>query len=70
LLVNVDSPTYLMYYKINKNIIYLIITHREYPYNLAFSLLTKIGIEFTKEIKNQFGAQKISYLKLEKIDKN
>jgi len=70
LLVNVDSPTYLMYYEINKNIIYLIITHKEYPYNFAFTLLTKINIEFTKEIKNRFGAKKISYLKLEKIDKN
>ena len=59
-----------MYYKINMNIIYLITTHIEYPCNLAFSLLTKINIEFTKEIKNRFGVQKISYLKLEKIDKN
>ena len=70
MLVNVNSSTYLMYYKINMNIIYLIITHNEYPCNLPFSLLTKINIEFTKEIKNRFGVQKISYLKLEKIDKN
>ena len=70
MLVNVNSLTYLMYYKINMNIIYLITTHKEYPCNLAFSLLTKINIEFTKEIKNRFGVQKISYLKLEKIDKN
>ena len=70
MLVNVNSSTYLMYYKINMNIIYLITTHKEYPCNSAFSLLTKINIEFTKEIKNRFGVQKISYLKLEKIDKN
>jgi hypothetical protein len=31
--------------------------------------LAKIDIEFTKEIKNQFGAQMISYLKFKKIDK-
>ena len=70
MLMNIDSSTYLIYCKINMNIIFLIITHKEYPCNLAFSLLTKINIEFTKEIKNRFGVQKISYLKLEKIDKN
>ena len=29
--VNIDSQTYIMHYKINENVVYLVITNKKYP---------------------------------------
>ena len=68
--VNIDSKTYIMHYKINENIVYLVITNKSYPVKLAFCFLTEIDEGFTEELKNQFGTQSVSYYsKLETIDR-
>ena len=68
--VNIDSQTYIMHYKINENVVYLVITHKKYPPKLAFCFLAEIDEGFTEELKNQFGTQSVSYYsKLETIDR-
>jgi len=68
--VNIDSKTYIMHYKINENVVYLVITNKSYPEKLAFCFLTEIDEGFTEELKNQFGTQSVSYYsKLETIDR-
>ena len=65
---NINFKTYVLYYKINENIVYLIITHNKYPIKLAFCFLDEINKGFEMEIKNQFSNQN-GYKKLEEIDK-
>ena len=68
--VNIDSKTYIMHYKINENVVYLVITNKSYPEKLAFCFLAEIDEGFTEELKNQFGTQSVSYYsKLETIDR-
>ena len=68
--VNIDSQSYIMHYKINENVVYLVITHKKYPPKLAFCFLAEIDEGFTEELKNQFGTQSVSYYsKLETIDR-
>ena len=68
--VNIDSQTYIMHYKINENVVYLVITSKKYPPKLAFCFLNEIDDGFTEELKNQFGTQSVSYYsKLETIDR-
>ena len=68
--VNIDSQTYVLHYKINENVVYLVITHKKYPAKLAFCFLSDIDDGFTEELKNQFGTQSVSYYsKLETIDR-
>lgn len=68
--VNIDSQTYIMHYKINENVVYLVITNKKYPAKLAFCFLNEIDEGFTEELKNQFGTQSVSYYsKLETIDR-
>ena len=68
--VNIDSQTYIMHYKINENVVYLVITNKKYPAKLAFCFLNEIDDGFTEELKNQFGTQSVSYYsKLETIDR-
>ena len=68
--VNIDSQTYIMHYKINENVVYLVITNKKYPPKLAFCFLNEIDDGFTEELKNQFGTQSVSYYsKLETIDR-
>ena len=67
--VNIDSQ-YVMHYKINENVVYLVITLKKYPEKLAFHFLVEIDEGFTEELKNQFGTQSVSYYsKLETIDR-
>ena len=49
--VNIDSQTYIMHYKINENVVYLVITHKKYPSKLAFCFLAEIDEGFTEELK-------------------
>ena len=68
--VNIDSQSYIMHYKINENIVFLVITKKKYPEKLAFCFLNEIDDGFTEELKNQFGTQSVSYYsKLETIDR-
>jgi len=68
--VNIDSQSYIMHYKINENVVYLVITNKKYPQKLAFCFLSEIDEGFTEELKNQFGTQSVSYYsKLETIDR-
>ena len=68
--VNIDSQLYILHYKINENVVYLVITHKKYPAKLAFCFLAEIDEGFTEELKNQFGTQSVSYYsKLETIDR-
>ena len=68
--VNIDSQSYIMHYKINENVVYLVITHKKYPAKYAFCFLADIDEGFTEELKNQFGTQSVSYYsKLETIDR-
>ena len=68
--VNIDSQLYILHYKINENVVYLLITHKKYPPKLAFCFLAEIDEGFTEELKNQFGTQSVSYYsKLETIDR-
>ena len=68
--VNIDSQSYIMHYKINENVVYLVITNKKYPQKLAFCFLAEIDDGFTEELKNQFGTQSVSYYsKLETIDR-
>ena len=68
--VNIDSQSYILHYKINENVVYLVITHKKYPPKKAFCFLAEIDDGFTEELKNQFGTQSVSYYsKLETIDR-
>ena len=68
--VNIDSQSYIMHYKINENVVYLVITNKKYPQKLAFCFLAEIDDGFTEELKKQFGTQSVSYYsKLETIDR-
>ena len=68
--VNIDSQNYIMHYKINENVVYLVITNKKYPEKYAFNFLMEIDEGFTEELKNQFGTQSVSYYsKLETIDR-
>ena len=68
--VNIDSQAYIMHYKINENVVYLVITNKKYPSKLAFCFLGEIDDGFTEELKKQFGTQSVSYYsKLETIDR-
>lgn len=68
--VNIDSQNYVFHYKINENVVYLVITEKKYPPKLAFCFLNEIDEGFSEELKNQFGTQSVSYYsKLETIDR-
>jgi vesicle transport protein SEC22 len=68
--VNIGSQQFVFHYKINENIVYLIITEVKYPSKLAFCYLEDINEGFTDELKNHFGTQSVSYYsKLETIDR-
>ena len=68
--VNIDSQSYIMHYKINENVVYLVITNKKYPPKLAFCFLSEINEGFNEELKKQFGTQSVSYYsKLETIDR-
>ena len=41
--VNIDSQSYIMHYKINENVVYLVITNKKYPPKLAFCFLSEIN---------------------------
>ena len=68
--VNIDSQNYLFHYKIDENVVYLVIADKKYPPKLAFCFIKEINEGFNEELKNQFGTQSVSYYsKLETIDR-
>ena len=68
--VNIDSPNYVFHYKINENVVYLVIADKKYPPKNAFYFLNVIDEGFSLELKNHFGTQSVSYYsKLETIDR-
>lgn len=76
--VNIDSQNYVFHYKLNDNIVYLVIVDKKYPAKLAFCFLEELNEGFVeviifihhKELKNHFGTQSVSYYsKLETIDR-
>ncbi len=68
--VNIDSQNYLFHYRIDENVVYLVITDKKYPPKLAFCFIKDINEGFNEELKNQFGTQSVSYYsKLETIDR-
>ena len=68
--VNIDSQNYLFHYKIDENVVYLVIADKKYPPKLAFCFIKEINDGFNEELKNQFGTQSVSYYsKLETIDR-
>lgn len=68
--VNIDSPNYVFHYKINENVVYLVIAEKKYPIKLAVCFLNEIDTGFTEELKNHFGTQSVSYYsKLETISR-
>ena len=67
--VNIDSQNYLFHYKIDENVVYLVIADKKYPPKLAFCFIKEINEGFNEELKNQFGTQSVSYYsKLETIE--
>lgn len=68
--VNIDSPSYVFHYKINENVVYLVIAEKKYPIKLAVCFLNEIDTGFQEELMNHFGSQSISYYsKLETISR-
>jgi vesicle transport protein SEC22 len=68
--VTIGSQNFVFHYKINENIVYLIITDIKYPQKLAYCFLEDVNEGFTDELKNHFGTQSVSYYsKLETIDR-
>ena len=59
--VNIDSQNYLFHYKIDENVVYLVIADKKYPPKLAFCFIKEINDGFNEELKNQFGTQSVSY---------
>jgi vesicle transport protein SEC22 len=68
--VNIDSQNFVFHYKINENVVYLVITDVKYPSKLAFCFLEDIDREFQEHLKSQFGTQSVNYYsKLETVDR-
>lgn len=68
--VNIGSQNFVFHYKINENIVYLIIADIKYPQKLAYCFLEELNEGFLDELKNHFGTQSVSYYsKIETIDR-
>jgi vesicle transport protein SEC22 len=46
--VNIDSQNFVFHYKVNENIVYLVIADTKYPAKLAFCFLEDINEAFTE----------------------
>ncbi len=51
--VNIESLNYVFHYKLNDNIVYLVIAEKKYPQKLAFCLLEELNEGFV-EVRSIF----------------